>query len=365
MPETSDIPCRKRHSSVVSASARRLAAWALALAFAFGRPPCAALPAAATAASTAPLSATANTSVTLAGIAEISPTSATLDTSATANSGADARTSAGVKLQWRAHEGQRWRVEFAKRLRADTVVARGLNREKLGTETELRIAYTEQVLTVRRGMPSRVRRKVERAGVVTRNPYNDAEESDEPSYVGVDAEFQIDEMGALTAEKVLDGTKDAAEQFADESFFYSVLPAHDVREGDSWNVPPSQLSGLLLAIDASEGEAGMRFAGIDHPPGGGQIAGIIGTVRALIRFREHDQAARLEGRYIEQFNLTAGFPAERRVTGELTIEFQSDSDGARQTVTGSGDMEVTELREPLDDAPTLRIEDPDAPAPGE
>lgn len=317
------------------------------------------------AATTAPLFAFPSGATTAtAASAAVPPTSATLFTSGTQDSAADARSSGAVTLQWRAHEGQRWRVEYAKRLRADTVIARGLDREKRATEVELRVVFTEGVLAVRKGVPSRVRRKVESARVVTRNPLTEAEEADEPSYVGVDAEFQIDDMGALTAEKVLDGTRDAAEQFADESFFFSVLPSVDVREGDSWPVRPPQLSGLLFAIDASEGEAAMRFAGIDHPPGGGRIAGILGTLKALIRFREHDQAARFEGRYTEQFDMAGGFPTERRITGELAIEFETETDGAKQTVSGSGDLETTEQRESLDDAPAIRVV-PDDPAQSE
>jgi hypothetical protein len=304
---------------------------------------------------------------TTATVASSAVTSISAVTTASAVAAADARTSGGVRLQWGVREGQRWRVEYSNRLRADTVVARGPNREKQGVESQLRVAYVEQVLAVRGGMPWRVRRTVESAQVVARNPRDEHEETDQPSYVGVDAEFRIDDMGALTVEKVLDGTRDAAEQLADDSFFYSVLPEREVREGETWEMHPPRLGGLLLSISASEGEAKMSFAGIDRPPGGGEVAGIDGTLRALIRFREHDQAARLDGHYTEQFDAAGGFPLERRITGELTIDFESETESGRSTVTGSGDIETSEQREALEDAPAKvpAPESPENPAPTE
>jgi len=274
---------------------------------------------------------------------------------------------ASVPLKWDARVGQRSRMSRISRVKIELTFTTGEGQFTQTIDQLFKLKHIEEVLDVEDGRPARVRWQVELAEMMQRDTNTGETVRSELPLKGLDVVLSISPTGAVGLVDVRQGQREAAQELASESYWFSLVPGQPAAVGESWALAGAQLQTVLTALEATEGEVRMALVSVEQDP---QIrldvAKLEGTLNGKMPL-PIGIAADVDGTFAVDFVPAMGLPFLRRLSANLRVEGEVN-DGVQQfRVKGAGTLEAVEERSLLNNAPGTGTADeqrPVRPGPG-
>ena len=248
-------------------------------------------------------------------------------------------------LKWAAQAGQIHQMSQSIRLQLDLNLQAYGEQEQQKVDNLVKLRYTDEYLEVKNGRPTRLRRTIELAEVMTKDQSTNEVQRQPLPLNGMCLELSIQSDGSFQVTQVVKGDAQMARELAADSVWFEFEPDHAVSVGQSWELTGSQLATALSALDMTEGEFALHLEKVEQDPRMHlDVAKIKGRVRGRMQL-EAGLSAQLEGELKEDFVPELGLPFLRMLDAKLRIdETVTGNDGQRVHITGTGQVQAVEER---------------------